>query len=173
MFLQCLLTSSVETLSVVQGGVTMPNYGATEKVRSFVAENYIEPARQRGEGTVTIHAGSLSKVLQEHNILPPNRFPIICGAMGSPIFAKKNHLSLDSRQGPSSGLSSTATFTFTLKPIAPSPNSVRPVSSQGDGTPPVASQSSFLSLRGLLKATYKKLGGAESFHRRESENWDR
>lgn len=151
----------------------MPNYGATEKVRSFVAENYIEPARRRGERTVTIHAGALSKVLQEQNILPPNRFPIICGAMGSPLFAKKNRISLNSRKGPSSGLSSTATFTFTLDPTELPPNTVTPPPPPFGGTSGSPPQTSFLSLRGILKATYRKLGGAESFHRSEFESWNR
>jgi len=150
----------------------MPNYGATEKVRTFVAENYIEPARQRGERTVTIHAGALGKVLQERDILPSNRFPIICGAMGSPIFAKKNRVTLASRQGPASGLSSSATFTFNLDPAAPSPNAAKQPSLQNDEKPRPSSQVSFKSLRGILKATYKNLGGGEAFHRRESESWN-
>jgi len=150
----------------------MPNYGATERVRTFVTKNYIEPARQRGERTVTIHAGTLSKVLEEQKILPPNRFPIICGAMGSPAFAKRNHISLDSRQGPSSGLSSNATFTFTINPIASSPNNAKPSFSQGGGSAGTPSHNSFMALRGILKATYQNLGGAESFHHRESESWN-
>jgi len=150
----------------------MPNYGATEKVRSFVAENYIEPARRRGERTVTIHAGALGKVLQERDILPSNRFPIICGAMGSPIFAKRNRVTLASRQGPASGLSSSATFTFTLEPTPPPPNDVKPPSQNG-GTPSASFQVSFKALRGILKVTYQNLGGGEAFHRRESESWDK
>src|SRR5271154_4218989 len=97
----------------------MPDYGATDRVRSFVARQFIEPARNRGERIITIHAGMLGKLLEEHNILSSNRFPIICGAIGSPKFAKKNRISLQSRRGPRSGLSSSATFTFTLEPDTP------------------------------------------------------
>jgi hypothetical protein len=146
----------------------MPDYGATDRVRRFAAQQFIEPARHRGERTVTIHAGQLGKLLEERNLLSPNRFPIICGAIGSPLFAKKNKLRLQSRQGPSSGLSSSATFTFTLEPDqTPAPPSTQGNSNSG------AEHDSFLELRGILKTTYKRLGGAEAFHRRESESWDR
>lgn len=145
----------------------MPDYGATDRVRRFVAQQFIEPARKQGERTVTIHAGKLGKLLEERNILPPNRFPIICGAMGSPKFAKSNRVRLQSRQGPK--LSSTVTFTFVLEPNEPANSG----SSEGGSTPPASSADAFLSLRGIMKSTYQKLGGAEAFHRRESESWDR
>ena len=42
----------------------MPDYGATDRVRRFVLREIIEPARRRGEQKVTIHAGTLGKLLQ-------------------------------------------------------------------------------------------------------------
>src|ERR1035437_4239843 len=140
--------------------LTMPDYGATDRVRRFVLQEIIEPARRRGERKVTIHAGTLGKLLQERNVLQSNRFPIICGAVGLPDFAKENRLSLESRQGPR--LSSTTTFTFTLEPIAERPGQS---TEKPDGN-------SFLGLRGILKATYEHLGGAEKFHRSERESWE-
>jgi hypothetical protein len=140
----------------------MPDYGATDRVRRFVLREIIEPARRRGEQKVTIHAGTLGKLLQERNVLPSNRFPIICGAVGSPGFAKANRISLQSREGPR--LSSTTTFTFSLESVA---------ERQGQNTEGPSEGRSFLRLRGILKATYKQLGGAEQFHRRERESWDR
>jgi hypothetical protein len=146
----------------------MPDYGATDRVRRFVAQQFIEPARKLGERTVTIHTGKLGKLLEERNILSSNRYPIICGAMGSPKFARSNRVRLQSRQGPK--LSSTVTFTFVLEPNeATGPGS----SSEGGSTPPASSAVDFLSLRGIMKSAYQKLGGAEAFHRRESESWDR
>ena len=145
----------------------MPDYGATDRVRSFVARKFIEPARHRGERTITINAGSLGKLLEEHNILPSNRFPIICGAMGSPKFAKSNRVRLQSRQGPRSGLSSTTTFTFSLEPDQ------TPNTPPESGSTPGSNLDLFLELRGILKSTYKHLGGAEAFHRNESESWNR
>jgi hypothetical protein len=147
----------------------MPDYGATDRVRRFVAQQFIEPARKQGERTVTVHAGTLGKLLAERNILPPNRFPIICGAMGSPKFAKSNRVRLESRQGPDSGLSSTTTFTFVLEPSEPASSG-----SSADSRPaPANSADAFLGLRGIMKSAYQKLGGAEAFHRRESEGWER
>jgi len=141
----------------------MPDYGATDRVRRFVAQQFIEPARNRGEHTVTINAGTLGRLLEERNILPPNRFPIICGAMGSPKFARRYRVRLQSREGPRSGLSSTATFTFALEPDDPAAG---PLGGNAGPKP-----DPFFELRGILKTTYKRLGGAEPFHRRESESW--
>jgi hypothetical protein len=148
----------------------MPDYGATDRVRRFVQQEVIEPARRRGERTVTIHAGTLGKLLQERNILPSNRFPIICGAVGLPEFAKRNRISLQSRRGPK--LSSTTTFVFTLEPPVGDPGDAATESLEGTGISG-APDDSFLSLRGILKATYRQLGGAETFHGRERESWDR
>jgi hypothetical protein len=57
-------------------------------------------------------------------------------------------------------------FIYKIEPLPPgSPNS--------PATPPASSADAFLSLRGIMKSAYQKLGGAEAFHRRESESWDR
>jgi hypothetical protein len=149
----------------------MPDYGATDRVRRFAAQRFIEPARRRGERLVTIHAGKLGKLLEEQNLLASNRFPIICGAIGSPLFARKYKVRLQSREGPRSGLSSSAIFTFSLEPEQTDQGPATPAS-ESTGKPG-ARHDPFMELRGLLKATYKHLGGAEAFHRRESESWDK
>jgi hypothetical protein len=151
----------------------MPDYGATERVRSFVAQQFIEPARSRGEHTVTIHAGKLGKLLEERKILSANRFPIICGAIGSPKFAKRNRIHLKSRQGPSSGLSSSATFTFAFEPDQPPPSPSQKKGANGQSESSASNPNLFIELRGILKTTYKHLGGAEAFHKAERESWDR
>jgi hypothetical protein len=140
----------------------MPNYGSTDKVRKSAAEQYISPARRRHETTVAIHSGDFGKYLVQNNVLPPNRFPIICNALRSRTFLKENHLTLEKVQGPPSGRSSTVTFVYKLQPLP-----------HGSAPPQPAAGSSFMNLRGIMKSAYEKLGGAEAFHRHESESWDR
>lgn len=144
----------------------MANYGATDKVRRTAAEQYIAPARRRSEQTVKIHSGDFGKLLVKKEVLPPNRFPIICNALKSEKFLKENHLTLTEVQGPPSGRSSTVTFIYKIQPLPPSAST----SSQPGST---SSSDSFTSLRGILKATYKRLGGAQKFHTHERESWDR
>jgi hypothetical protein len=144
----------------------MADYGSTDRVRHSAAEQYIEPARRRGEEIVKIHSGTFGKFLVEHKVLPPNRFPIICNALRSKQFAKENRITLQEVQGPPSGRSSTVTFVYKIEPVS--------TPSQHSSPPPASKRAnSFLKLRGILKPTYERLGGAEAFHRRERESWDR
>jgi hypothetical protein len=144
----------------------MPNYGSTDKVRKTAAEQYVIPARRRSETTVTIHSGEFNKLLVQNRVLPPNRFPIICNALQSRKFLQENHLTLKEVQGPPSGKSSTVKFIYKIEPLPPG--------SQNPTAPPATnSADTFLSLRGIMKSSYQKLGGAEAFHRRESESWDK
>lgn len=139
----------------------MADYGSTDRVRRSAAQQYIEPARSRGETIVKIHSGTFGKSLVERRVLPPNRFPIICNALGSNKFQKENRVTLLDVQGPPSGKSSTVTYVYRLEP-APR--------AQQDAE---GNDSLFMQMRGVLKKTYKKLGGAESFHHSERESWER
>jgi hypothetical protein len=142
----------------------MADYGSTDRVRRSAVQQYIEPARRRREKVVKIHSGTFGKFLVDHKVLPQNRFPIICNALKSEKFLKENHLILEEIQGPPSGRSSTVTFVYKIEPVStlhsPSPGS----NSQGTD--------SFIKLRGILKRTYEKLGGAETFHTAERESWN-
>lgn len=142
----------------------MATYGSTDKVRKSASEQYIAPARKRSETTVTIHSGDFSKFLVQNRVLPPNRFPIICNALQSKKFLQENHLTLKEVQGPPSGKSSTVKFIYKIEPLPP--GSLPP-------STPASSADAFLSLRGIMKSAYQKLGGAEAFHARESESWDK
>jgi len=134
----------------------MPDYGATERVKRVAVETYIEPARRRGEKTVEIHSGQLARDLVQRQMLQPNRFPIVCNALRSKRFSIDNHVTLEEvRTSAASGQSSTVTFVFRLDDV------------RGPGA------GSLASLRGIMKKSYRKLGGAESFHRSEREAWDK
>ena len=141
----------------------MPIYGTTDKIRQRAAIEYIAPARKSGATSVRIHSGSFNKQLVESHVVAPNRLPLVCGALASRKFRIENHLHLESVVGPPSGHSSTVVYTFSLNPL---PSLSNPFST--------AQQSSgFLQLRGILKATYKKLGGGEQFQRSQREKWEK
>jgi hypothetical protein len=139
----------------------MPDYGSTDRVRRSAAEAFIKPARQRGDKFVTIHSGTLERMLVERKLLQPNRFPVVCNALRSRKFSQENGLRLQEIQSPAaSGQSSTVSFVFSLEPEAPT-------------SPRGLHEPSFNDLRGLLKQTYRKLGGAAAFHAEERESWNR
>jgi len=140
----------------------MPTYGTTDKVRQRAAAEYIEPARKTGAKRIRIHSGNFNKRLVENKVLPPNRLPLVCNALVSRKFLSDNHLRLESVEGPPSGHSSTVVYTFALDPI-PAP---------GTSTGNTQSPGGLLPLRGILKSTYKKLGGGEHFHKSQRETWE-
>ena len=135
----------------------MPTYGSTDKVRATASRQYIEPARLRGDSKIEIHSGVLNKSLVAQRLLPPNRLPIVCNALKSKKFLQENHLILEEVKGPPSGRSSTVTFVYALKPAS---------------TPPKR-ESLFLGLRGIFKGVYDDEGGAETFFRKQRDEFDR
>jgi hypothetical protein len=137
--------------------------GSSDNVRRYAAEHYIAPARRKGEQIVRIHSGTINKQLIGRDLLPQNRFPIICNSLKSDRFLEENELELIETQGPPSGLSSTVTYVYRLKSASPT----------SSAPPTVNEPSPFQALRGILKTTYKKLGGAEAFHKSERASWDR
>ncbi len=143
----------------------MADYGATDRVRRSAAEQYVLPARARKQSTIKIHTGAFEKSLVQSGVLQPNRFPIVCNALRSRKFLTQNRLELVDVQTPPSapsGQSSTVVFTYRLGRVAPSSVPIA-----------VTAHTSLLSLRGILKRTYKKLGGAERFHNSQRTDWDR
>lgn len=138
----------------------MPDHGSTDRVRRFASEYFVKPARLRGEKTLTIHSGNLERLLVERKLLQPNRYPIVCNALRSKKFAAENHLrSLKIESPAASGQSSTVSFSFVLD-------------AEADKSPlQDPPHPGFNDLYGLLKDTYRKLGGASSFHENEREEW--
>ncbi|MGA7157518.1 MAG: hypothetical protein WBY53_11755 [Acidobacteriaceae bacterium] len=140
----------------------MAIYGTTDKVRQRAAIEYIEPARRSGATRVHIHSGNFNKHLVQNRVLPPNRLPLVCNALKSRKFLEDNNLQLEKVDGPPSGVSSTVVYTFSLNPL------------RGSDKPSNTPQppDTFLQLRGILKSTYKKLGGGEKFQKSQRETWE-
>src|SRR5882672_4008567 len=81
----------------------------SDLVREHVRENYLRPARRRGEKRVSIHVGTVHKVLALNN-----RVPLVCAALRSKKFLEENALNLIAKTGPPSGQSTTVTFTYEI-----------------------------------------------------------
>src|ERR1700722_16593342 len=88
----------------------MEKQAYTEKSREYASQEYVEPARRRGDSTVQITAGDIHKALGFRN-----RVPTVCQALQSKKFLEENQLVLEKIEGPPSGQSTTVAFTYRLK----------------------------------------------------------
>jgi len=130
----------------------MSTQTGAEQVREHARTKYIEPARKRHESTIQIRAGDVHKELHwEH------RVPLVCQALSGSKFLTENHLTLEKREGPRSGQSTTVVFTYRLL---------------DDQAAPIKSRESpLLRLEGIGKEVFQSLGGGEAFIRRERERF--
>jgi 5-methylcytosine-specific restriction enzyme B len=69
-----------------------------EKIRKYVLEEYIEPARRRGNAMVWVRAGDVHTALGLKN-----RMPAVCGALDTDIFLNYARVRLVCREGPYQG----------------------------------------------------------------------
>jgi 5-methylcytosine-specific restriction protein B len=127
----------------------------SDQVLQYVQRSYIEPAKKRGDSSVSVKAGDVHKALRWNN-----RVPSVCQALASKRFLEQNHLTLIEKQGPPSGLSTTTVFTYQLQ----SPADV--------AKKPAGKTNLLLSLQGAGRELFKKLGGGEAFIREERRSWN-
>ena len=116
-------------------------------VRDYAIETYVAPARRRGERTFSVNVGAVHKALHLGN-----RVPLVCTALESQKFQKKNHLRLISKNGPPSGQSTTVTYTYEF---------IDSGSQESDR------QDAWDRLRGALKDVFAAYGGGEAYLRAE------
>lgn len=76
-----------------------------DRIREFAFQKFIKPARQRGEGTVTIRAGDVHSMMGLSD-----RIPAVCSALGTNKFQETYQVRLTGRRGPTNA--SNAFFTF-------------------------------------------------------------
>jgi hypothetical protein len=124
----------------------------TQELRDFVRREYIEPARRMKRKTVTVKAGEVHKRVRLHN-----RIPLVCQALSSKKFLEENHLQLEHREGPQSGLSTTSAFTYRL-------DSQQKRRAKEE-------LPTFVTMRGIGKEVFASLGGGEAFIRKERESF--
>lgn len=122
---------------------------ATESVRQYARRTYVEPAKRRGQSTISIVAGDVQKAVGL-----TNRVPLVCNALQSKKFLQENHLTLEGRDGPPSGLSTTVVFRYRLLP------------EPGDAAA-IRQPSPLLDLWGAGRDVFQSLGGGDAFLRKE------
>ena len=112
-------------------------------IREYARVALIEPARSRGERTVTIRVGDVHRAMGLHA-----RVPAVCQALSTHSFLESNQMSIERREGPPSGLGTKVTFVYRLL---------------GDERIGVHADKwdRMLSLQGIGKDFYPRLGGGE------------
>jgi len=72
----------------------------TDRIRQFAIDQYIKPARDRGDLTVTIRAGKIHRDLNLSSNLPA-----VCAALGTNKFVKMANIRRIAIDGPLNGAS--------------------------------------------------------------------
>jgi hypothetical protein len=121
------------------------------KIREFVRREYIEPAIRRGEATIEILVGDIHRRMHLQNLAPN-----VCQALSGRKFLQENHLILEKRDGPPSGLGTTVKFVYRVA----CPPDV-----------PIRKESPLIGLRGIARDIFRDLGGGEAFIRKEREQF--
>ena len=114
----------------------------SSRIRDYARQQFLEPARKRGDAIVRIVAGEVHKGLHLDN-----RVPQVCAALRSGTFLRENHLTLERMDGPPSGMSTTVTFTYRLL----------------EGNRSDASAPGLDRIWGIGKDVFQSLGGGEAF----------
>ena len=73
----------------------MAGMSQADRIRSFAAARFVEPARDAGKPTLTIRAGDVAR-----DMGLKNRTPAVCSALGSSQFLREAGLRLVERVGP-------------------------------------------------------------------------
>jgi 5-methylcytosine-specific restriction protein B len=76
-----------------------------DEVRAHCARRYIEPARKRGDATVSIRAGDVHDQMGYRN-----RYPLVCSALGAALFEQMCRIRRVSVEGPLNGANTTLKF---------------------------------------------------------------
>ncbi len=121
-----------------------------DRIRIHGREQYVVPARKRGEKRFTIRAGDVVNALRMSG-----RTPAVCSALKTHRFLKDNGLRLVDSTGPKSGQSTTVTYTYEFI----------------DSEPSAKREDPWLRLRGSLKDIFEELGGGEAYLRNERSNF--
>jgi hypothetical protein len=122
-----------------------------DEIRTYSRTKYVVPARNQKLRRFSIRAGDVVRDLKLYG-----RVPAVCSALGRSVFLKQNGLRLVESTGPSSGQSTTVTYTYEFLVSTDSATS---------------SQDAWRELRGSLKRVFAELGEGEAYLRGERENF--
>ena len=82
-----------------------------DRIREYVKENFVAPARSRGQTTVTFRASEVhSGVKKVYSIEQGHRMPAVCSAIDTDLFLDYASVTLVKREGPVQGASVVWTF---------------------------------------------------------------
>jgi len=76
-----------------------------DDVRKYCKSIYVDPARNKGEKTVTICSGDVHSALKYRN-----RYPLVCSALGSNLFEEICSIKRIAVDGPLNGVSTLFIF---------------------------------------------------------------
>jgi hypothetical protein len=127
-----------------------------DQIREYVWIRYIEPARHRGDTTVSIKSGDVVKGLNLKN-----KTPNVCTALRSKILQDVYGVRLLEEQGPPSGMSTTVVFTYKVT------NQPRMKTTKTE------SPSAFDRLRGIAKTLFKDSGDWERSIQKDRQDFYR
>jgi hypothetical protein len=135
----------------------------TDITKKHVIENYVTPARLRGEKTIQIRVGNVVKELGW-----TNRTPSVFSTLSSQAFQREAGLEfIEKRGGPvSGGPSTTVQFLFRVLDDALAAGETSPQSKK-----PHQNGAGLEELYGIFKDVYAAFGGGEAYLKAERE-WD-
>jgi hypothetical protein len=141
----------------------MKEYGLSDQVRSVAMDRYVKPALRSGQTSFSIKVRNVLDDLAPLGF-PANSTPLVCNALRSDKFLKKNGLEITAVDGPPSKLSTTVVVHY--RSVGTETTEGR-VSGKERASEDGAARAKRLteSLRGLLKQELKEYGGAEEFVR--------
>jgi len=121
-----------------------------DRIRVHGREQYVIPARTRGEKRFSIRAGDVVNDLGING-----RTPAVCSALKTHQFLKDNGLRLVQSTGPKSGQSTTVIYTYEFV----------------EGGQSAKSEDPWMRLRGSLQDIFAEFGGGEAYLRNERNNF--
>ena len=77
----------------------------SDLVRAYAVRVYVKPARARKQKKFSVRSGDVHAALGFDN-----RFPLVCGALGTQKFRRENGLKLLLLDGPTQGANTVLTF---------------------------------------------------------------
>ena len=81
-----------------------------DQVRAYCNMQFLDPARRRGDYSITIRAGDVHSAL-----IYKNQFPLVCAALGTSVFEESNKLVRISIDGPLNSANTLFTYLFREK----------------------------------------------------------
>jgi hypothetical protein len=140
----------------------MKEYGLSDQVRSVAMDRYVKPALRSGRTSFSIKVRNVLDDLAPLGF-PANSTPLVCNALRSDKFLKKNGLEITGVDGPPSKLSTTVVVHY--RAVGTAAGDRQASGEQGNEDGAARAKRLTEGLRGLLKEELKEYGGAEGFVR--------